>query len=294
MPRIRIVTFTVLLATIGATSCLAANDSPAVDRISLVGSWKRDCRDGFGLRIAHVRTDLYSISFCGPGGCFEPGTYRPNSPIYGDGHYRVLDSHTIEVSGRDGWSRYQRCEATDVPQAVNAATASRVEDSLARIVLGSHVSQLFEVYRGLYAQGMTLGEVLYEACNQSTLTVFTFVEVPWSRGYITRIIVEKAEDSSICRDEEGSLPNTSTAPSTSKGLTLGDPIERVRELYGPPIESKERGPKTTLIYRFKGPEAKDARIKNPVMSVTVQGNVVTRMSLSGDIPGARKPIEKSE
>jgi hypothetical protein len=75
----------------------------------LAGFWKKpDCTDRFGLAIAPAR-QLYSVSFCGPGGCFAPGTYRPDTPIAGDPQYRVLDINTIEVKGSDGFSKYVRC-----------------------------------------------------------------------------------------------------------------------------------------------------------------------------------------
>lgn len=69
------------------------------------------CDDDFGLKIEPAAGDLYSISFCGPGGCFEPGTYRPNSPIFGDEAYRVIDGNTLEVLGGDGFSKYYRCSS---------------------------------------------------------------------------------------------------------------------------------------------------------------------------------------
>jgi hypothetical protein len=75
----------------------------------LTGFWKDHCEDDFGLKIEPAGNDQYSISFCGPGGCFEPGTYRPNSPIFGDQRYRVIDANTIEVLGGDGFSTYYRC-----------------------------------------------------------------------------------------------------------------------------------------------------------------------------------------
>jgi len=75
----------------------------------LAGFWKKsNCDDHFGLAIA-PEGKLYSVSFCGPGGCFAPGTYRPNTTIVGDPHYRVIDDDTIEVGGKDGFSRYVRC-----------------------------------------------------------------------------------------------------------------------------------------------------------------------------------------
>jgi hypothetical protein len=76
---------------------------------SLAGFWKEHCDDGFGLKIELAGGELYSISFCGPGGCFEPGTYRPNSPIFGDELYRVRDADRLEVLGGDGFSTYYRC-----------------------------------------------------------------------------------------------------------------------------------------------------------------------------------------
>jgi hypothetical protein len=90
-----------------------ATDSPewpaSASRPKLAGFWKDHCEDDFGLKIAQAGANLYSISFCGPGGCFEPGTYRPNSPIFGDQAYRVIDADTIEVLGGDGFSTYRRC-----------------------------------------------------------------------------------------------------------------------------------------------------------------------------------------
>ena len=74
----------------------------------LAGFWKEDEADAWGLAIAPAGDGYYSISFCGPGGCFKPGTYRPNSKIVGDGAYRVINDICIEVAGRDGFARYKR------------------------------------------------------------------------------------------------------------------------------------------------------------------------------------------
>jgi hypothetical protein len=77
----------------------------------LTGFWKSDCHENFGLAIEPVaQPKTYSVSFCGPGGCFKPGTYRPSTTIAGDPDYRVVDENTIEVKGRDGFLRYFRCE----------------------------------------------------------------------------------------------------------------------------------------------------------------------------------------
>jgi hypothetical protein len=64
------------------------------------GFWKRaGCRDDFGFAIAPAGVGLYSVSFCGPGGCFKPGTYVPNTPIVGDSDYKIIDSDTLEMRG---------------------------------------------------------------------------------------------------------------------------------------------------------------------------------------------------
>lgn len=74
----------------------------------LAGFWKSSPTDNFGLAIAPAEGKLYSVSFCGPGGCFKPGTYRPNTPLIGDKDYQVTSTDTLLVYGQDGWSTYQR------------------------------------------------------------------------------------------------------------------------------------------------------------------------------------------
>ncbi|MEG3990261.1 leucine-rich repeat domain-containing protein [Microcoleus sp. S28C3] len=76
----------------------------------LAGWWEEDdCSDDFGLAITSAGEGLYSISFCDPDRCFVPGTYRPNSRIVGDRSYRVVNNDTIDVEGRDGFTRFIRC-----------------------------------------------------------------------------------------------------------------------------------------------------------------------------------------
>jgi hypothetical protein len=93
----------------GAILCVIGADTPAlgqaksptwtpgVPQPNLTGYWKWDCRDNWGVKIEPAGGDLYSVSFCGPGGCFEPGQWTPNSPIFGDDAYRVLSGDTIEM-----------------------------------------------------------------------------------------------------------------------------------------------------------------------------------------------------
>jgi hypothetical protein len=86
------------------------------------GFWKPyDCTPGYGLAISPAGTTpgLYSVSFCGPGGCFEPGTYRPNTTLVNDEKYWVIDENTIEVRGCGKLAhaaiRYVRCPGREVP-----------------------------------------------------------------------------------------------------------------------------------------------------------------------------------
>ena len=105
-----------LLITIVA-STVACGDEPATIAANvpsshpLSGYWKDGhCDDDFGLLIAPAGDRVYSISFCGPGGCFEPGTYRRNSPIVGDPDYRPAGEGQLYVSLSDGsFQRYIRC-----------------------------------------------------------------------------------------------------------------------------------------------------------------------------------------
>jgi hypothetical protein len=74
------------------------------------GFWKTKCSDDSGLAIAPAGRGQYSVSFCGKGGCFKPGTYRPITPLVGDKDYKVESSTRIRVKGIDGNFRpNQRC-----------------------------------------------------------------------------------------------------------------------------------------------------------------------------------------
>ena len=77
----------------------------------LGGFWKRDIKLDHGLAIGPTEDNKYFISFCGPSGCFAKGTYRPDSAIEGDPDYRVIDKNTIEVRGKNGFSKYVRVKS---------------------------------------------------------------------------------------------------------------------------------------------------------------------------------------
>ena len=80
------------------------------------GMWRSSCNQAFGLQIKPVNETLYSVSFCGPGGCFRPGTYRPNTKIEKDPLYRVLSPTQIMVKLADGNSElYNKCSDDPTP-----------------------------------------------------------------------------------------------------------------------------------------------------------------------------------
>jgi hypothetical protein len=94
-------------------------DAKSSDTHPLAGFWKNDgCKPEFGLAIGPMTDTTYYVSFCGPGGCFGKGTYRPETKLLEDPAYKVIDANTIEVKGRDGFTRYVRCpsRATDAQQ----------------------------------------------------------------------------------------------------------------------------------------------------------------------------------
>jgi hypothetical protein len=76
----------------------------------LSGFWEYpDCSKEWGLAIGPMSTRTYFVSFCTEFDCFAEGTYRPETPIYGDPSYRVIDANSIDVLGDRGFTRYIRC-----------------------------------------------------------------------------------------------------------------------------------------------------------------------------------------
>jgi hypothetical protein len=84
---------------------------------NFTGLWKQDCILGVGLQIKPAGNEgMYSVSYCGQGGCFEPGTYRPNTFITGDRHYKVVSDMEIQVEGTGGtFVTYQKCSTNPEP-----------------------------------------------------------------------------------------------------------------------------------------------------------------------------------
>lgn len=77
------------------------------------GFWKVNCSDGFGVQIKRAENQLYSVSFCGPGGCFEPGKWTPNTRIEGDPKYKVISPRGLGIKRTDGggYFTYVKCDS---------------------------------------------------------------------------------------------------------------------------------------------------------------------------------------
>lgn len=79
--------------------------------------WKNDCEEKFGLQIKPAENELYSVSFCGPGGCFKPGSYRPNTKILGDPMYEPVGTSKLKIKQADGSAAvFSKCSADPTPK----------------------------------------------------------------------------------------------------------------------------------------------------------------------------------
>lgn len=163
-----------------------------------------------------------------------------------------------------------------------------VEDTLLGIQIGSPIQTTNKIYPGLYAHKLMFGEILHEACNQEKLEVVTFTEEPWSPSFVTYIWVRQESDQNVCRDETGSLPDLNIDIKTPRGIKLGDSKELIIEKYGKPDQEKilDNG---KIIIRYLG---KGKLVENMKLVFTLKNNLITDISLGGDIPGAKKPFKR--
>jgi hypothetical protein len=83
---------------------------------NFTGLWKRNCADDTALQVKPAGNDgMYSVSFCSPSGCFDPGTTRPSTFINGDPHYKVVSEMEIQVEGAEGFTTFQKCSSNPEP-----------------------------------------------------------------------------------------------------------------------------------------------------------------------------------
>lgn len=147
--------------------------------------------------------------------------------------------------------------------------------------LGTSVKDLKARYPKLYVHSFPGGEVLYEACNQRTLQVFTYVEQPWARGRIGEVGVREA-DEGTCRDENGQLPDLNLAPATDRHVRLGDTEHSIILAYGSPDERAvlDSG-KTKLSYHL--PSEGSSKLEGHLVFI-MTGDHATSIMASYDAP----------
>lgn len=78
------------------------------EEMPYVGFWKPNRFMPHGIAIAPAQDGFYSVSFCGPGGCFKPGKWRPNTKLVNDPQYRIIDIDTIQILGKSEVNTYHR------------------------------------------------------------------------------------------------------------------------------------------------------------------------------------------
>jgi len=107
-----------------------AGFAAAADKADYTGLWKGDCSDGFGLQIKPAGYRLYSVSFCGPGGCFGPEQWTPNTPLEGDPKYKIDSSTRLQMKRDNGhYDTYIRC-TSDPTWVVEKPTATQPQKQL--------------------------------------------------------------------------------------------------------------------------------------------------------------------
>jgi hypothetical protein len=76
----------------------------------LAGFWEPSCGQEFGLAITPAGDGKYAVSFCGPGACYKPGTFTPDTSIHDDPNYSVYGPNSLGVRTKDDkFVRHTRC-----------------------------------------------------------------------------------------------------------------------------------------------------------------------------------------
>lgn len=105
----------VLYLCLFALACNNRRESVKNIPPDFTGFWKWRCSDDWGVQIKKQTGALFSVSFCGPGGCFEPGTWMPNTPIVGDPQYHYVNPTTLAIQHGDGWQTLTKCTTNTNP-----------------------------------------------------------------------------------------------------------------------------------------------------------------------------------
>jgi Zn-dependent protease with chaperone function len=101
----------------------AASDQPPQmlakgERVDFTGFWKVNCEQLYGIQLKQAaEPGVYSVSLCGPAGCFDPGTHRPATTVQDDPAYEVLSREEILVHASRGHdTSYVKCASSVMPE----------------------------------------------------------------------------------------------------------------------------------------------------------------------------------
>jgi hypothetical protein len=128
------------------------------------GFWKTNCSDGHGVQIQHINDKMYSVSFCGPGGCFSPGSWTPNTTIDGDKKYNILSKDKLVI----GDFTYNKCTSNPTWEIEQETTTTQMEQlpdcsakppSIAEGVLIAWVTDVRVTTQHVFGQGSTTTQV---------------------------------------------------------------------------------------------------------------------------------------
>lgn len=194
------------------------------------GFWKGNCSDGFGVQIQHVNDEQYSISFCGPGGCFEPGEWTPNTKIDGDRNYAVISSEKIQIKNHV----YIKCTVDPTWHAAvsHPPVASDFEIDLNGFRLQQYLSVVDKTLGNPF-KTMEMGDMvanLYHLDNDAYIVVGHYKKYKYNIALLQ-----------ITGKSRTALP--------FKNLVLGDSKEKVIQMLGKPDKVEVEGdsnPKLTM------------------------------------------------
>ncbi|MEQ1518296.1 MAG: hypothetical protein ABL931_17585 [Usitatibacteraceae bacterium] len=83
--------------------------------LDLAGFWKEKCSQTFGLRIKPAdRPHMYTVTFCGPGGCGGEGNERKTF-IKGDKRYKIVSPTELQLGRAEDWTTYKKCSNKMLP-----------------------------------------------------------------------------------------------------------------------------------------------------------------------------------
>ena len=90
---------------------IAAENHPGTPDATkdFTGFWKKKCENAFGLQVKRGADGMYSIVFCGPGGCGDAADAR-RTYITGDRRFEVVsEDELVEISREGDKERIYRC-----------------------------------------------------------------------------------------------------------------------------------------------------------------------------------------